>query len=136
MATASRKATTLVIGDLAFLHDLNSLALVKDLEIPFPIILINNGGGGIFHFLPVVRQTDIFERFFGTPHHLSDFRPIATQFSLNYHSAETTDEFTTVYREARSTPGATLIELQGDRQSGPDHHLEIYARIKQNFQNG
>src|SRR5690606_32470191 len=45
---------TLVAGDLALLHDLNALALLRDL--PVVVVAINNHGGGIFSFLPIARH--------------------------------------------------------------------------------
>ena len=45
------KPVTLMIGDLAALHDLNSLGMLRDLPVPLIIVLLNNGGGGhIFFF--------------------------------------------------------------------------------------
>ena len=49
------KCATLMIGDQAFLHDLNSLGLCRTLDTPFIIVVLNNDGGGIFSFLPVAR---------------------------------------------------------------------------------
>ena len=47
-ATASGKPLVFVVGDLSFLHDLNSLALARKVKTPFVIILLNNDGGGMF----------------------------------------------------------------------------------------
>ena len=58
---ASGQPLTLIIGDLAALHDLNSLALLTGHQQALVMILINNRGGGIFNFLPVVSETDVFE---------------------------------------------------------------------------
>ena len=56
-----RGQVTLLIGDLALLHDVGSLhacarAAADQLGVPVPpitIVVVNNGGGGIFSFLPV-----------------------------------------------------------------------------------
>ncbi len=47
-----QKPLIAVLGDLATLHDLNSLALVEKSTFPIFFIVINNHGGGIFSFLP------------------------------------------------------------------------------------
>ena len=65
--------TTLLIGDLALLHDLNSLALVASAPQPLILVVINNDGGGIFHFLPIAEKTDLFEPAFGTPHVIAGY---------------------------------------------------------------
>ena len=51
-AAASGRPTTIVTGDLGLLHDLGGLAALGDVETPVRIVVIDNGGGGIFHFLP------------------------------------------------------------------------------------
>jgi 2-succinyl-5-enolpyruvyl-6-hydroxy-3-cyclohexene-1-carboxylate synthase len=66
-AVANKKPTTLITGDISFLYDSN--ALWND-YIPknFKIILINNGGGGIFRILPGHEETPVFNTFFETSH--------------------------------------------------------------------
>ena len=65
-AAGNGRPTTVVLGDLAMLHDLNSLLLVRNTEIPMTIVLINNNVGGIVSFLPIVQSTGTFEEFFVT----------------------------------------------------------------------
>jgi 2-succinyl-5-enolpyruvyl-6-hydroxy-3-cyclohexene-1-carboxylate synthase len=62
--------TTLLIGDVAFLHDSSALIALRDRPISLSIVVIDNDGGGIFSFLPQARllDGDTFERLFGTPH--------------------------------------------------------------------
>ncbi len=51
-AQASGRPTTIVTGDLGLLHDLGGLAALRDVATPVRIVVIDNDGGGIFHFLP------------------------------------------------------------------------------------
>ncbi len=62
--------TTLLIGDVAFLHDSSSLIGVADRGLDLTIVVVDNDGGGIFSFLPQADQVaaEDFERLFGTPH--------------------------------------------------------------------
>ena len=55
-AEGRKSAVTLVIGDLAFIHDLNSLHQLSACTYSVYIILLNNSGGGIFSFLPIANQ--------------------------------------------------------------------------------
>ncbi len=75
------RTVTLLIGDLAFFHDLNSLAYLK--ETPMRVVLLNNGGGGIFQRLPIAKHTDLFTDYFQTPQHLS-FEKAADAFGIPY----------------------------------------------------
>ncbi|MEM9652270.1 MAG: 2-succinyl-5-enolpyruvyl-6-hydroxy-3-cyclohexene-1-carboxylic-acid synthase [Actinomycetota bacterium] len=66
----SGSPTTLLIGDVAFLHDSSSLIALAERAVDLTIVVIDNDGGGIFSFLP---QADLvaperFELLFGTPH--------------------------------------------------------------------
>jgi 2-succinyl-5-enolpyruvyl-6-hydroxy-3-cyclohexene-1-carboxylate synthase len=47
-AEASGKPVTAVIGDISFLHDLNSLIMVRQSLVPVVVMIVNNGGGRIF----------------------------------------------------------------------------------------
>lgn len=69
-AVASKKQTTLITGDIGFLYDSNAL---WNQYIPknFKIILINNGGGGIFRILPGHEENQVFNTFFETSHCLT-----------------------------------------------------------------
>ncbi len=66
----NKKQTVFITGDLSFFYDSNAL---WNNYIPnnFRIILINNGGGGIFRILPGHKNTDNFDTFFETKHNLT-----------------------------------------------------------------
>ena len=67
-ALKSEGPTLLISGDLSFLYDINGL-WNEYLRPDFRIIVINNGGGGIFRILPGRQDNEGFERFFETVHH-------------------------------------------------------------------
>jgi len=120
-ALGLKRSVTLLMGDLAFLHDINSLALLGGLDSPVVVVLLNNNGGGIFSFLPVAGYGDVFESHFGTPHGMS-FEAAATLFSLNYARPDSVSEFVEHYQRARSASGSTLIEVQTDRGQNVEVH--------------
>jgi 2-succinyl-5-enolpyruvyl-6-hydroxy-3-cyclohexene-1-carboxylate synthase len=126
-ANGYRRPLTLLLGDLTFLHDLSSLALLKD-SPPITMVLFNNDGGGIFSFLPVAERTEHFERFFGTPHGLS-FEPAAKMFELDYHHPQTMSEFEKVYQKAAGEKEPSIIEIQTDRSENHELHRELLAKI-------
>lgn len=66
-AFATGKSTTLITGDMAFFYDSNAL-WNKHLTGNLKIILINNGGGGIFRIIPGPSSTNQLEQFFETKH--------------------------------------------------------------------
>ena len=81
-AVANGKPTTFITGDIGFLYDTNAL---WNNYIPknFKIILINNGGGGIFRILPGHEETPVFNTFFETSHcHTAEH--LAKMYGFNY----------------------------------------------------
>ena len=82
-AAASGARTWAVLGDLAFAHDLGGLAVAR--EVPnLRLLVLDNGGGGIFHFLPQAESvpSEEFEALLGTPSGL-DLRRAAELFGLS-----------------------------------------------------
>jgi len=103
---AQGRPVTVVIGDMAMLHDLGALHEVQELmkrslrshdgtdakgELGLTIIVVNNGGGGIFNFLPVAQHKEFLTEFFQTNHTVS-FADCAKNFNLRYSCATCTGD--------------------------------------------
>lgn len=116
LAMGSAKPLLAVIGDLAALHDLNSLPLLRGL--PVTLAIINNGGGGIFRFLPI----DVEERLLETPHDW-EFRGASAQFGIPYHTPASLSELHTLL--ATKSNGPRLIECRTDRAENHALHMRI-----------
>jgi 2-succinyl-5-enolpyruvyl-6-hydroxy-3-cyclohexene-1-carboxylate synthase len=84
-AVANGKPTTFITGDIGFLYDSNAL---WNNYIPknFKIILINNGGGGIFRILPGHQESAVFNTFFETSHCHTAVH-LARMYGFNYSTA-------------------------------------------------
>ncbi len=129
LARGLDRPVTLMIGDLAVLHDLNSLAMLRDLPVPLIIVVLNNGGGGIFSFLPIAEFKEGFEKFWGTPHSLT-FANAAAGFELNYHQPMDAKHFTKVYGQAGKSRTSTIIEVIASRQE----NLKVHERLNHAIQ--
>jgi 2-succinyl-5-enolpyruvyl-6-hydroxy-3-cyclohexene-1-carboxylate synthase len=105
-----------VMGDLAALHDLNSLPLLQGL--PVTLVIINNGGGGIFRFLPI----DVEERLLETPH-AWEFRGAAQQFGVEYRQVVSLAELHRLLAERHVVP--RILECRTDRAENHALHLRI-----------
>ncbi len=83
-ASVAPKQTIFITGDLSFFYDSNAL---WNRYIPknFRIILINNRGGGIFRILPGPKNTEVFDDFFETTHHLTA-RELCIMYGFAYES--------------------------------------------------
>ncbi len=87
-----KKTTYLVLGDLSFYYDTNSLLSVKKFNIPMKIIIINNNGGRIFEYLPINNYKNAFNDYFLTPLQI-DFRKVAESFSIQYYLSDKLENF-------------------------------------------
>lgn len=125
-ARGSGRPVTLLLGDLALLHDLNSLAMLRDLSAV--VVVLNNDGGGIFHFLPVAEHEGLFEPYFGTPHGLG-FRAAAQMFGFGYSRPRTLEEFSGAYRRACAEGGPSLVEVVTGRRENLELHRELIRRV-------
>ena len=110
VATARSKPTVLLIGDLAFLHDVSSLVDGIDEAASLLIVVLDNGGGGIFSFLPQRTGLDEarFEMFFGTPRKI-DPSEVARGFGLATHRVATQAEFERVVHDNLGKSGITVV---------------------------
>lgn len=111
--------TTFVTGDFTLLHDLNALALQRELLVhhggeeasSLVIVLLNNNGGAIFDMLPQASDDPYFERLFLVPQDVR-FEDAARAFGVPYRRACSVAEFTQAYRGLLGTPGISLVEVQ------------------------
>ncbi len=122
------RPATLLIGDLAFLHDLNSLALLRQIEHPITMVLLNNDGGGVFSFLPVAKCEDIFERYFATPHGLT-FNAVAEMFDIEYHRPDSKQAFLSAFRQSQQTDRSVIIEVQTDRRENARFQQKLQEKV-------
>ncbi len=89
-AYATGQPTLMITGDLGFFYDSNAL-WNKHLPANLRIVVINNGGGGIFRFIPGPDTSGLMEEFFEAQHHTSA-EHMAKSFGLDYYAANNIDE--------------------------------------------
>jgi 2-succinyl-5-enolpyruvyl-6-hydroxy-3-cyclohexene-1-carboxylate synthase len=128
LALGSEKPVVAVLGDLAALHDLNSLVLLRNLKTPFVLLVVNNDGGGIFSFLPIAAHREFFESHFAVPHGLG-FSLAAQMFGLPHHAPASARELEAACIEALKHPGATIIEVRTQRDRNAAEHHELKERL-------
>lgn len=109
IAEAAKERTFLLTGDLAFYYDLTSLHNAKANHINLTIILINNNGGGLFNFLPIVEEKEVFKKYFRTPLELN-FEDIVRTFGLDYKLVKTSTQLNLALNRRSDSP--QVIEIQ------------------------
>ena len=127
-AAAGTGPVAVLVGDLSFLHDLNGLWALRRHHLSLLVALVNNDGGGIFHFLPQAELASAeFEEWFGTPHGL-DFSGAIGTFGGRLVRPES-GEWLAALRGAATMPGLTVVELRTDRERNVTLHREAWARV-------
>ena len=81
-AVGSDRSTLMIAGDLSFFYDANAL-WNQYIPASFRLIVVNNGGGGIFRILPNAKDTPGFETYFETKHNRTA-KHMAKQYDLSY----------------------------------------------------
>jgi 2-succinyl-5-enolpyruvyl-6-hydroxy-3-cyclohexene-1-carboxylate synthase len=124
----------LLIGDVALAHDIGGLLAAKRLNLKLTIVLINNGGGGIFDFLPVSRtamaqEYDIYTRHIATPMGF-DFAQAAALYGLAHERVATVPAFRAALERALSPQtGSAIVEVQTDRASNVELHGRVWSAV-------
>jgi 2-succinyl-5-enolpyruvyl-6-hydroxy-3-cyclohexene-1-carboxylate synthase len=128
VALAHPGPTVALAGDLSFLHDRNGLLLAADGDPDLVLVVSDNDGGGIFHFLPQAEYPDPFERVFGTPHGL-DLADVARTHGLGYRAVTTDADVASAVGELVAVGGRHLVHVRTDRRANRELHRELQAAI-------
>ena len=133
----------LLIGDVAFAHDLGGLLAARRLDLKLTIVLLDNDGGGIFDFLPVAGAPgaripepgegagaqDIYTRHIATPTGL-DFAKAAALYGLEYESVTTVSAFRVALERALSPASAsTIVHARSERAGNVKLHERVWEAV-------
>jgi 2-succinyl-5-enolpyruvyl-6-hydroxy-3-cyclohexene-1-carboxylate synthase len=127
IAAATKRPVALLTGDVALLHDLSAWVTAKRLGLSLTVLVMNNDGGGIFHFLPIADRTAYFESLFGTPHGV-DLSAVASLGGAALHRPADLPALQSAL--ARSLEGGLhLVEVRTRREENVKAHQELFAAL-------
>jgi 2-succinyl-5-enolpyruvyl-6-hydroxy-3-cyclohexene-1-carboxylate synthase len=138
----------LLIGDVALAHDIGGLLAAQRLRLNLTIVLLDNGGGAIFDFLPVSRARmalaedapaadapgenapgeDIYTRHIATPTGL-DFARAAALYGLAHERVEDLPGLRVALERALGRDGSSIVEVQTDRKANLELHTRIWDAV-------
>lgn len=107
-AMMSDRPSVLITGDISFFYDSNAL-WNKYIPENFIIIILNNGGGEIFKFIPGPDKTDALNDYFVTQHQLSAVH-LAQMYQFEYISIESLEDLTKI--NLQNPKNKTIIEIK------------------------
>ena len=119
--------TWFISGDVSFLYDSN--AWWNNYRSNIKIIVINNGGGGIFRILPGPEKIDDFETFFETKHNVN-IEMLCKAYSLDYVAAETIESLESGMEVLKSSKNAILLEIKTPSLSNAKQLRDYFSFIR------
>jgi 2-succinyl-5-enolpyruvyl-6-hydroxy-3-cyclohexene-1-carboxylate synthase len=119
-AAGAPRRTLALMGDLTFLHDVSGLVNLPD--VPCTFVVVDNGGGGIFSFLPqaTTLRADVFEDLFGTPP-TSDVGAVARGFGLAVEEVTKLSELEPALASAPASPALVRVRVPSRAQNVAVH---------------
>ena len=128
LGMAVHKRVTLLIGDLAFYHDMNGLLMAKLNDIHINVVILNNDGGGIFSYLPQKTAAEqYFERLFGTPTGLN-FEYTAMLYDFSFKRLNNITDFSQV---SFSNMNSYIYEMITNREDNLEQHQLLYQKLSE-----
>ncbi|EEF15914.1 menaquinone biosynthesis protein menD [Actinobacillus minor 202] len=128
IAKGTGQPTVGVIGDISALHDLNSIALLAQINQPTILFVVNNSGGAIFDMLPVDQRAK--EQFYRLSHNF-EFGQVATMFGIEYIRPFTWADLRAKLKVAYGRKGVTIVEVKVNEQDGSSLYKSLIKQISQ-----
>ncbi|KGN91061.1 hypothetical protein HQ45_02880 [Porphyromonas crevioricanis] len=120
-----------IVGDLSAFYDMNILR--HDLPSNLRIIVLNNGGGGIFFQLPSLQDKSSLKQYIGASHSCS-MQGWAEEAGLDYFQPQTAQQFLKALDRKHPTK-ASLIEIftdiRKDTEAIQDYRAHVFDALKQ-----
>lgn len=127
-ASATDEPLVLLLGDLAYYHDMNGLLAVARCGVDATIVLVNNDGGGIFHKLPIESFDPPFTDQFKTPHGL-DFEPTADLYDVSFDRVDGASELVDALSDSAGADGTQVIEVTSDAEESHRVREELHQQV-------
>lgn len=117
-AAAEVGRTVLLTGDLALVHDLGGLLAGRLHGLSLTLVVLDNGGGGIFSLLPIASHGEAvdFESLFRAPHDL-DFENAARLFGASYQRAASVEHYRAILKDCLDADGVSIVHVPTDRDA-------------------
>ena len=129
-ASVYKNPVYLIIGDLSFFYGLNALWNIQHIK-NLRILLINNGGGGIFHLLPGLNETISLKKYVSAEH-TTRAKDWTLAAGLSYLSAESQEELKNnlkIFTDTQ-TDQSVLLEVSINMEISKQAFQEYYYKLK------
>jgi 2-succinyl-5-enolpyruvyl-6-hydroxy-3-cyclohexene-1-carboxylate synthase len=128
-ALTTQEDVLLVSGDVAFLYDINGLASVQELPDNIKVIVVNNGGGGIFRWLEGPNEVGLLASHFEAKPKTS-IKAASRFCGLTYFCADDAESTKKKLSEFIHFTGPAVLEIVTD----PKISSDVYKKYMKAFQ--
>lgn len=119
-----------LLGDVALQHDVGSLLAAGRAGVDLTVVVVDNDGGGIFHFLPIAEgRTPEIERHVMTPTGL-DVAAIVAAAGGTLHAVGGRADLLPAVRAAVTEPGLSVLHLRTDRTANRELHRQLEQAVR------
>ena len=118
----------LLIGDVALAHDAGGLLALARAQAPLVIVLLDNGGGGIFNFLPIAGATDVFEHHVATPTSI-DVAALCAAAGVKHVKIADRPGLRLELGAAIGAGHSTLLHIRTDREENVALHRRVWDAV-------
>ncbi len=129
VAMAYRSDITLLItGDMSALYDMGGLA-VADMPQRFRMIVLDNGGGGIFRSIPATRQLSVRTDMLSMDGMSLPLAQLSAGFGLDYFEASSEQELRSQWQAFAEAPRSAIMRVITPAAES----AEVYASLFDKF---
>lgn len=120
--------TVALLGDLSFLYDAGVCSALGQADVRLRIVVVANGGGGIFDFLPIAEHRELLDRFFYTPHQV-DICQLMSAYGIPCTEVVTRQA---LWHALQAPPDRLeVIVARSDRAQNVRAHQQRYQSLRQ-----
>jgi 2-succinyl-5-enolpyruvyl-6-hydroxy-3-cyclohexene-1-carboxylate synthase len=121
------RPTVALLGDLCFLHDTNGLLGAAQHGADLVLVVVDNGGGGIFDMLPQAALPEL-DRLFVTPHGV-DVVEVARAHGVAARRVAQASEVLPAVTRAAAAGGVQAVVVDVDRATSTARHRAMWDAV-------
>ena len=125
------KPVWLITGDISFLYDRNAFWQTPRPSL-FKVVVINNGGGGIFRFIEGPQKSEISDPFLETPHSESVLDAVRDP-RISTYSVSNMEELREIFPTFAGNTGTAILEIRTPTEENDQILKRYFDHLKSNL---
>lgn len=118
----------LITGDMSFLYDISALSAITP-KLQLKIIVVDNGGGGIFRFIDSTSSLPELEKYFVVKRNL-DVEKVAASFGIKTYRADNADSLYEQLSNMMIEDGPAVLVVKTDGKRSAEILKNYFKPIK------